>query len=134
MTLLLARHHRQVIYRDIKPENLLVDEQGCLKLCDFGFARYQNGPGEPLTDYVATRWYRSPELLLGPPFQDDGGHVQYMYSTPIDMWAIGCLMVSCCDGYIEMHHYNSAPSLCQGFKRGDWSTYVSVNDNLTFFT
>ena len=60
-----------------------------------GFARYQNGPGEPLTDYVATRWYRAPELLLGPPFHDDstGGLVQYMYSAPIDMWAIGCLMV-----------------------------------------
>lgn len=61
-----------------------------------GFARYQNGPGEPLTDYVATRWYRAPELLLGPPFHDDstGGLVQYMYGAPIDMWAIGCLMVS----------------------------------------
>ena len=89
-----ALHHQQVIYRDIKPENLLVDEQGCLKLCDFGFARYRNGAGEPLTDYVATRWYRSPELLLGPPFEDGSGIVQYMYSSPIDMWAIGCLMVS----------------------------------------
>ena len=53
-----------------------------------------NAPGEPLTDYVATRWYRAPELLLGPPYQGDGGAVQFMYGTPIDMWAIGCLMVS----------------------------------------
>ena len=44
---------------------------------------------------MATRWYRAPELLLGPPFHDDstGSLVQYMYSAPIDMWAIGCLMV-----------------------------------------
>lgn len=46
---------QDVIYRDIKPENLLVDEQGRLKLCDFGFARFYNGD-ERLTDYVATRW------------------------------------------------------------------------------
>ncbi|GAX75406.1 hypothetical protein CEUSTIGMA_g2850.t1 [Chlamydomonas eustigma] len=92
-------HGKNVVYRDIKPENMLVDEQGCLKLCDFGFARYLNGPGEPLTDYVATRWYRAPELLLGPPFQEEGkGIVQYMYSAPIDMWAIGCLMGELLDG------------------------------------
>ncbi len=48
---------QEVIYRDIKPENLLVDEQGRLKLCDFGFARfYRGGSDEKLTDYVATRW------------------------------------------------------------------------------
>jgi hypothetical protein len=82
------------VYRDIKPENILMDPEGTLKLCDFGFARLLSAhPGDPLTDYVATRWYRAPELLLGPPFQEGDTTVQYMYSTPIDMWAIGCLMV-----------------------------------------
>lgn len=48
---------QHVVYRDIKPENLLVDEHGRVKLCDFGFARYVTGaPDERLTDYVATRW------------------------------------------------------------------------------
>jgi serine/threonine protein kinase len=82
------------VYRDIKPENILMDPSGTLKLCDFGFARLLSpNPADPLTDYVATRWYRAPELLLGPPFQEGDATVQYMYSTPIDMWAIGCLMV-----------------------------------------
>jgi cyclin-dependent kinase-like len=53
---------------DIKPENLLVNRAGKMKLCDFGFARTVTAADVGnLTDYVATRWYRSPELLLGYP-------------------------------------------------------------------
>lgn len=64
---------RYIVYivADIKPENLLVSSQAenSLKLCDFGFARTISTRGEQgLTDYVATRWYRSPELLLGYQF------------------------------------------------------------------
>ena len=55
----------QIIHRDIKPENILVSKSGIVKLCDFGFARTIAGPGEIYTDYVATRWYRAPELLVG---------------------------------------------------------------------
>ena len=55
----------QIIHRDIKPENILVSKNGVVKLCDFGFARTLAQPGEIYTDYVATRWYRAPELLVG---------------------------------------------------------------------
>jgi len=58
-----------------------------LKLCDFGFARKISNNGEPLTDYVATRWYRSPELLLTD-----------RYGKPADIWAIGCIMGELYDG------------------------------------
>ncbi len=60
-------HDNDVVHRDIKPENLLVNpETESLKLCDFGFARTVNAKNRgDLTDYVATRWYRAPELLLG---------------------------------------------------------------------
>lgn len=54
-------------FKDVKPENLLIDKHFNLKLCDFGFARQTNSSydhNEPYTEYVATRWYRSPELLL----------------------------------------------------------------------
>lgn len=57
----------QVIHRDIKPENILISHMGVVKLCDFGFARTMTSPPESAvyTDYVATRWYRAPELLVG---------------------------------------------------------------------
>uniref|UniRef100_A0A2K6GMY5 Cyclin-dependent kinase-like 2 n=1 Tax=Propithecus coquereli TaxID=379532 RepID=A0A2K6GMY5_PROCO len=58
-------HSHNIIHRDIKPENILVSQSGVVKLCDFGFARTLAAPGEVYTDYVATSWYRAPELLVG---------------------------------------------------------------------
>ena len=81
-------HEHNVIHRDIKPENLLINGDGSLKLCDFGFARFLPQKNEVLTDYVATRWYRAPELILGDP----------NYGKPIDMWAVACIMGELYDG------------------------------------
>ena len=88
-------HRNNVVHRDIKPENLLINPNNGLKLCDFGFARTlpqgYKGPrleGGRMTDYVATRWYRSPELLLG--FTN--------YGKEVDSWAIGCIMGELADG------------------------------------
>ena len=75
-------HSNNIIHRDIKPENLLLSKHGILKLCDFGFARPLGGPGARYTDYVATRWYRSPELLVGDT----------QYGRGVDVWAIGCML------------------------------------------
>jgi cyclin-dependent kinase-like len=82
-------HSNDVIHRDIKPENLLIDlKTQTLKLCDFGFARVLPQGGQEMTDYVATRWYRAPELLLGST----------TYGFGVDMWAIGCIMGELSDG------------------------------------
>ena len=81
-------HSQDVIHRDIKPENILVDNHLNLKLCDFGLARKAYKGQKNLTDYVATRWYRAPELLI------TGGN----YDGAIDYWAIGCLMGELSDG------------------------------------
>ncbi|XP_037685913.1 cyclin-dependent kinase-like 2 isoform X3 [Choloepus didactylus] len=75
-------HSHNIIHRDIKPENILVSQSGIVKLCDFGFARTLASPGEVYTDYVATRWYRAPELLVG----------DVKYGKAVDVWAIGCLV------------------------------------------
>ena len=79
-------HRHDIVHRDIKPENLLVGSDDtasdALKLCDFGFARQlkRHKANEPLTDYVATRWYRAPELLY-----------LKQYSEAIDIWSAGCI-------------------------------------------
>lgn len=77
-----------IIHRDIKPENMLIDSNYNLKLCDFGFAKMVPKGAKDLTDYVATRWYRPPELLL----------ISNSYGPEVDFWAVGCIMGELSDG------------------------------------
>ncbi|XP_054423958.1 cyclin-dependent kinase-like 3 [Pteronotus mesoamericanus] len=81
-------HNNNIIHRDIKPENILVSQSGITKLCDFGFARTLAAPGDIYTDYVATRWYRAPELVL----KDTS------YGKPVDIWALGCMTIEMATG------------------------------------
>ncbi|KAL8590492.1 hypothetical protein ACOMHN_011705 [Nucella lapillus] len=81
-------HSGNVIHRDLKPSNILLDSECIVKLCDFGLARSltQIGideAGDPnLTEYVATRWYRAPEILLA----------SHRYTKGVDMWSLGCIL------------------------------------------
>ncbi|KAF0683496.1 Aste57867_24448 [Aphanomyces stellatus] len=81
-------HQNNIIHRDIKPENLLVSKNGVLKLCDFGFARPLAAAGAKYTDYVSTRWYRAPELLVG----------DVSYGKAVDIWAVGCMFAEITTG------------------------------------
>jgi len=81
-------HTCQLLHRDLKPSNLLLNEECVLKVADFGLARtvkeaqVADAEGSVLTDYVATRWYRAPEIILGST----------AYTKAVDMWAMGCIV------------------------------------------
>ncbi|KAL0535673.1 hypothetical protein IC582_030014 [Cucumis melo] len=75
-------HSRGVMHRDIKGSNLLVNNEGVLKVADFGLANFCNsGHRQPLTSRVVTLWYRPPELLLGSTD----------YNASVDLWSVGCV-------------------------------------------
>ena len=75
-------HSRMVIHRYLKPQNLLIDRKGNLKLADFGLARRFKTPIHKYTHEVVTLWYRAPEILLGSDH----------YSTGVDLWGAGCII------------------------------------------
>lgn len=85
-------HSANVLHRDLKPSNLLLNANCDLKVCDFGLARSANfeegNSAGFMTEYVATRWYRAPEIML--TFQE--------YTKAIDVWSVGCILAEMLSG------------------------------------
>ena len=76
-------HNHGVLHRDIKGSNLLIDNEGILKIADFGLATFYDPDRKvPMTSRVVTLWYRSPELLLGATY----------YGAGVDLWSAGCIL------------------------------------------
>ncbi|KAI9893538.1 MAG: negative regulator of the PHO system [Vezdaea aestivalis] len=75
-------HDNRVLHRDLKPQNLLINNKGQLKLADFGLARAFGIPVNTFSNEVVTLWYRAPDVLLG----------SRTYNTSIDIWSAGCIM------------------------------------------
>lgn len=75
-------HSANILHRDLKPSNLLLNASCDLKVCDFGLARTGNTASQYMTEYVVTRWYRAPELLLSCD----------TYGPAIDIWSVGCIL------------------------------------------
>jgi len=69
------------LHRDLKPQNLLISNDGILKIADFGLARGYGIPVRNYTHEVVTLWYRPPDVLLGSK----------NYMTTVDIWSIGCI-------------------------------------------
>lgn len=74
-------HAQRTLHRDLKPQNLLINADGAIKLADFGLARAFGVPLRTYTHEVVTLWYRAPEILLGCKY----------YSTAVDVWSLGCI-------------------------------------------
>jgi cyclin-dependent kinase len=79
-------HSHGVLHRDLKPQNLLLDQQkGILKIADLGLGRAFTVPLKSYTHEIVTLWYRAPEVLLGST----------TYSTGVDIWSVGCIFGEC---------------------------------------
>jgi cyclin-dependent kinase len=81
-------HSSRVLHRDLKPQNLLINADGMLKIADFGLARTFGIPVRSYTHEVVTLWYRAPDVLLG----------SRKYSTPVDVWSCGCIFAEMVTG------------------------------------
>jgi serine/threonine protein kinase len=92
-------HKLGFFHRDLKPENLLVTDRNVVKMADFGLAReIRSSP--PYTEYVSTRWYRAPEILLKST----------NYNSPVDIFALGCIMAEL---YLQSPLFNGASEMDQ---------------------
>lgn len=81
-------HQHLILHRDLKPQNLLINDEGELKLADFGLARAFGIPVRSYTHEVVTLWYRAPEVLMEST----------RYSTPLDIWSCGCIFTEMATG------------------------------------
>lgn len=81
-------HQNRVLHRDLKPQNLLINNEGELKLADFGLARAFGIPVRCYTHEVVTLWYRAPDVLMG----------SRKYGTQVDIWSIGCIFAEMVNG------------------------------------
>ncbi|KAK6466706.1 cyclin-dependent kinase 16-like isoform X1 [Huso huso] len=107
-------HSRKVLHRDLKPQNLLINERGELKLADFGLARAKSIPTKTYSNEVVTLWYRPPDILLGSTD----------YSTPIDMWGVGCIFYEMSTGRPLFPGSTVEEELHFIFKLLDWTAMV----------
>ena len=116
-------HSAGLLHRDIKPSNILLNSDCHIKLCDFGLCRSVAevaGPAPVLTDYVATRWYRAPEILIGST----------RYTVGVDMWAVGCIVgIEMCSYILVFMHVHTHTYIFSHRWNDEWSASLSRNFN-----
>lgn len=117
-------HQHRVLHRDLKPQNLLINREGALKLADFGLARAFGIPVRSYTHEVVTLWYRAPDVLMG----------SRKYSTPVDIWSVGCIFAELVEGRPLFPGQNDADQLQKIFAilgtptQADWPTITELPD------
>ena len=100
-------HENRILHRDLKPQNILVSPKtGVIKIADFGLARGYGIPVNGFSSEVVTLWYRAPDVLLGST----------QYTTSIDMWSVGCMLVELYTGKPFLPGKDNQDQLCWIFR------------------
>ena len=121
-------HAHWVLHRDLKPNNLLLNDQGVLKITDFGLAKAFGSPSRQLTHQVVTRWYRCPELLFGARF----------YGTSVDIWSMGCIVaelllrVPFLQGETDLGQLSKIFEVCGTPNEENWPGVKKLPDHVSF--
>lgn len=100
-------HSRRIMHRDLKPQNILIDNEDNLKIADFGMARAFCIPIPKYTHEVVTTWYRSPEILFGCE----------TYSLGVDIWSAGCILGEMATGAALFHGDSEIDTIFQIFRK-----------------
>ncbi|CAF1092823.1 unnamed protein product [Adineta steineri] len=122
-------HSANVLHRDLKPSNLLLNTNCDLKICDFGLARVADPNKDHsglLTEYVATRWYRAPEIMLNARG----------YYKPIDIWSVGCILGEMIGGkplFPGKHYIEQINLILNVIGSPDEGDLVSINSTVISF-
>lgn len=122
-------HRRRIMHRDLKPQNLLIDKHGVLKLADFGLARAFRFPFPEYSHEIVTLWYRPPSILLG----------SRKYTTSVDIWSTGAIMAEMVTkrplfpGDSEIDQLFRIFRICGTPSPGDWSSLSNYPDYSTKF-
>jgi len=117
-------HQQRVLHRDLKPQNLLINMEGELKLADFGLARGFGIPVKKYTHEVVTLWYRPPDVLMG----------NTKYSTQVDMWGVGCIFAEMSIGQPLFCGSSNSSQLSKIFKimgtptKQSWPEMVNLSE------
>ncbi|XP_060204173.1 probable serine/threonine-protein kinase At1g54610 [Lycium barbarum] len=120
-------HNNGVLHRDVKGSNLLIDNEGILKIADFGLAAFYNPENkQPMTSRVVTLWYRPPELLLGATH----------YGVGVDLWSAGCILAELLTGKpimpgrTEVEQLHKIFKLCGSPSEEYWKKFKLPNATL----
>lgn len=121
-------HDLWIMHRDLKTTNVLVNNNGVLKVCDFGLARYYGAPIRPYTLRVVSLWYRAPELLMGVR----------RYTTAVDVWSVGCILAEffkrrpLFEGKVELHQLQLIYDLVGVPTEESWPGYEALPNRRQF--